>query len=252
MLSCPRLLFLCLHLQIFSNQEVIDEILEKEPLNCFTVSGSLHQLQCCPLCARPMLMWSLNPHLALTGLPMRPTAVWTLSSFSSKRSLLLCSASVLIPTYTTAQEFTPKCFFFFFWCAFGLYLFSGAAPCRSAPPLLSFLLEVSTMTNSRLAGIYSAPVPGVTWADQPLLLAWFMLPADCWGPAAVCSPTPSLFNVKNRTLLCFFFSRGQEGMNIPGVDISGFRWSETTCGRLRQPDLCSRLSDGQLNEIVID
>lgn len=93
--------------------------------------------------------------------------------------------------------------------SFGVYLFSGAAPCRSAPPLLGFLLEVSTMTNSRLAGIYSAPVLGVMWADRPLLLAWLTLPPDGWGPVG--SSAPSLFNVKNRTFL--FFPKGQ--MNIP-------------------------------------
>lgn len=140
--------------------------------NYITAAVRLLPLLCWALRPVPhrMLTSAFNPIAALTGSPppvllpsgLRLPPLQTLT-VSSERAFLLCI--ILNPHLHNCTGISPKCPFFF------LSFFSGAAPCCSAPPLLSFLSEVSTMTNSGLAGVYSAPVPGVMGAGRPLPLA---------------------------------------------------------------------------------
>lgn len=162
--------------QLSLNQEVIGKIPEREPLNYIGAAVRLLPLLHCAARSVPQrtLTWAFNPSTALTGSPppvllpsglrLPPLQTPTVSSKqpSSLASLLGIILNPHLHNYTGIFSQMPSFF---------LSFFSGAAPCRSAPPLLSFLLEVSTMTNSRLAGVCSAPVPGVMGAGRPLPLA---------------------------------------------------------------------------------
>lgn len=120
--------------QLSLNEEVIDKIPEREPLNYITTAVRL--LPALYSVPQHALNLSFNPNAALTRSPppiLLQSGLHLPSLHSFLRSTLqFCSTSVLMPTSTTAQEFSPKCHF----C---VCLFSGAAPCRSTPPLCSFL-----------------------------------------------------------------------------------------------------------------
>lgn len=170
-----------------SNQEVIDKIPEKELLGlkwklqwndflCSAVPSVQHHNTHWP----DLLTLNCSDWLSITFL----AAVWVSSppdphSFSETEQLSASLLGVRLNPHlhNCLGIFSQTAVLFFF--LFLFCLFSGAAPCRSAPPLLSFLLEVSTMTNSGEAGVYSAPVPGVMWAGRPLLLAVVSPAPDC-------------------------------------------------------------------------
>lgn len=97
----------------------------------------------------------------------------------------LCSASFFIPTSTNAQEFSPKCSPFSWGGGFYFFGAVSTVPLLAARPHPVFLLEVSAVTNRRVAGVYSASALGVMGAVEPRPLGRTL------GSSRRLSPAPS-------------------------------------------------------------
>lgn len=102
-----------------------------------------------------MAVWTLSPSLA------DPTV-----SSNLRRSLASLLGIILCPhfhkrTGIFSQMRSAFCFSFYF---FGVI---STVPLLATRPHPVFLLEVSAVTNRRVAGVYSASAPGVMGAMEP-------------------------------------------------------------------------------------
>lgn len=143
-------------------QEVIDaqSALTALPLQwdyflCSAVPSARNHCTRRPQLLTPTLLWQAPQHpsngsLDFVSLPRRPHSFLK----PPQRSGLSARHHSLSPPPQVHRNFLVFCLFWVF--------FTGAAP-----PHPVFLLEVSALTNRRLASVYSASAPGVMGAVEP-------------------------------------------------------------------------------------
>lgn len=141
--------------------------------NCFAAAVRLLPLLCCAVCPPPLHAptTAFNPDAALTGTPAPieqqpglrlPPLQTPQFPQACHRGLLPLLGIILYPHLHKYTGIFSQMFSVFFFLLSFLGLFHSAAP-----PHPVFLLEVSALTNRRLASVYSASAPGVMGAVEP-------------------------------------------------------------------------------------